>query len=239
MAKCSRCGKKGLFLKLDFKGRCSNCAFDDIWKKFPSTETSKVSAPSKSVAAPSAIASTPVSTQPPEKNILVYDLENAHIEAVLNHIRNTPGILQRDLGKNFEMPYRAAIRELLYHMEQQNLIYRVKEKNTYHLYLCGSPSIIDFKMPPRPVTLTPEERYKKNQIWQRKQLADYRKIGIKKVEWSCGRLNGRECPECLAKNGKVYWIDKHPKCPAHVGCTCMLLPVVELKGENIPVTGHI
>lgn len=242
MGKCSRCGKKGLFLKIDNRGHCSRCA-DELHREFfskltfePVAKPSSAPLPQKKTAA---IANNNSYSDPNnEKKILVYDLSESDIDKVLSLIRDNHGILQRDLGKNFEMPYRAAVRELLYHMEQQSLIYRSKEKNTYHLFLNGNPSSKSFKMPPRPVVKTPEERYKESQAWQRKQLADYRRAGIKKVKWSCGRLNGRECPDCLAKNGKVYWIDKHPRCPAHVGCTCALVGVVELPGENVPVTEY-
>lgn len=237
MAKCSRCGKRGLFLFLDCDGLCQKCAdelFDARFKKL-CVEVSPVTINLPPKSSPDK--RTAIVRDLNNHNILVYDLTSAEIDKVLELIRSNPGILQRDLGKNFDISYRPAIRELLYHMTQQGLVSRSREKNTYRLYLCGNPTSESFQMPPAPNFITPEEKYHQNQKWQRDRLREYRRIGIRKVEWSCGRLNGRECQECLAKNGNVYWIDKHPKCPAHIGCTCMLTAVVELSGENVPVTG--
>lgn len=237
MPKCLRCGRKRLFLSLNRDGHCKKCA-----DKLQSIYLDKINAAVHSTPITpeknSPVQSRPIVRDPEDQTILIYDLTTTDIDSVLNIIRSNPGILQRDLGKNFLPEYRPAIRQLLYYMEKQNLVSRIKERGTYILSLCGNPNADDFEMPPAPLFITPEEKYNRNLQWQKEQLAKYRKAGIRKVEWSCGRLNGRECSECLAKNGKVYWIDTPPKCPAHIGCTCLLSPIIELEGENVPVTGE-
>jgi hypothetical protein len=60
---------------------------------------------------------------------------------------------------------------------------------------------------------------------------------VSKVEWLSAR-DGFECPECVARNGKVYTLDEmrklimldycHPKDKEQT-CRCTLMPVVDLE----------
>lgn len=71
----------------------------------------------------------------------------------------------------------------------------------------------------------------------RANVAKYRQAGLKKVEWSVGPEDGRECAVCAARGGKVYLIDEAPIIPAHPRCRCIYAGVVELSNEDVEVDG--
>lgn len=74
-------------------------------------------------------------------------------------------------------------------------------------------------------------------VLNRANVEKYRQAGIRKIEWSTGPEDGKECAICAARGGKVYWIDDAPIIPAHPRCRCIYTGVVELEGEDVPVDG--
>lgn len=74
-------------------------------------------------------------------------------------------------------------------------------------------------------------------VLNRANVAKYRQAGLKKVEWSVGPEDGRECAVCAARGGKVYLIDEAPIIPAHPRCRCIYAGVVELSNEDVEVDG--
>lgn len=74
-------------------------------------------------------------------------------------------------------------------------------------------------------------------VVNRANMAKYKQAGIKKVQWSVGPEDGKECEICAARADKVYFIDQAPVIPAHPRCRCIYAGIVELEGENIPVDG--
>ena len=74
-------------------------------------------------------------------------------------------------------------------------------------------------------------------VLNRANVAKYKTAGIRKVEWSIGPKDGKECAICNARAGKIYYIDQAPIIPAHPRCRCIYAGVVELENENIPVDG--
>lgn len=55
----------------------------------------------------------------------------------------------------------------------------------------------------------------------------YKHDGVKKLEW-LAVIDDATCTACKKLDGQMFPIDKVPECPAHPGCRCTLLPVVEL-----------
>jgi SPP1 gp7 family putative phage head morphogenesis protein len=53
----------------------------------------------------------------------------------------------------------------------------------------------------------------------------YDDVGIKKLKWNTER-DGRVCPECKKRDGKIYNIKSLPPKP-HWGCRCYYTPVKE------------
>lgn len=74
-------------------------------------------------------------------------------------------------------------------------------------------------------------------VLNRASMEKYRRAGLKKVKWSVGPEDGRECVICAARANKVYLIDSAPMIPAHPRCRCVYAGVVELSGEDVEVTG--
>lgn len=74
-------------------------------------------------------------------------------------------------------------------------------------------------------------------VVNRANLAKYKRAGIRKVQWSVGPEDGKECQICAARADKVYFIDQAPMIPAHPRCRCIYAGVVELSTEDIPVDG--
>lgn len=74
-------------------------------------------------------------------------------------------------------------------------------------------------------------------VLNRVNMAKYQRAGIRKVEWSVGPEDGKECQICASRGGKIYYIDQAPIIPAHPRCRCIYAGVVELDGEDIPVDG--
>lgn len=74
-------------------------------------------------------------------------------------------------------------------------------------------------------------------VLNRANVAKYRQAGLKKIEWSVGPEDGRECAVCAARGGKVYLIDEAPIIPAHPRCRCIYAGVVELSNEDVEVDG--
>lgn len=74
-------------------------------------------------------------------------------------------------------------------------------------------------------------------VVNRANLAKYKRAGIRKVQWSVGPEDGKECAICAARADKVYFIDQAPMIPAHPRCRCIYAGVAELSTENIPVDG--
>lgn len=54
-------------------------------------------------------------------------------------------------------------------------------------------------------------------------LRAYKHLGYKRVRWFT-QVDERRCPECAARHGKVYRIDKVPPKP-HRNCRCYIEPV--------------
>lgn len=49
---------------------------------------------------------------------------------------------------------------------------------------------------------------------------------IAKVQWS-STLDTRTCKSCMALDGKTFAIEKAPKRPLHIGCRCVVTPVIK------------
>lgn len=54
-------------------------------------------------------------------------------------------------------------------------------------------------------------------------LRGYKRMGVKRVKWFT-QVDERRCPECAARHGKVYPINKIPPKP-HRNCRCYVEPV--------------
>jgi len=54
-------------------------------------------------------------------------------------------------------------------------------------------------------------------------LRAYKFLGIKRVQWFT-QVDERRCPDCAARHGKIYKIDKVPPKP-HRNCRCYVIPV--------------
>ena len=54
-------------------------------------------------------------------------------------------------------------------------------------------------------------------------LRGYKHMGVKRVRWFT-QVDERRCPECKARHGKIYSINKVPPKP-HRNCRCYLEPV--------------
>ena len=54
-------------------------------------------------------------------------------------------------------------------------------------------------------------------------LRGYKRMGVKRVRWFT-QVDERRCPECAARHGKVYPINKVPPKP-HRNCRCYVEPV--------------
>lgn len=74
-------------------------------------------------------------------------------------------------------------------------------------------------------------------VVNRANIAKYKRAGIRKVQWSVGPEDGKECIICSMRADKVYFIDQAPIIPAHPRCRCIYAGVVELENEDIPVDG--
>ena len=68
-----------------------------------------------------------------------------------------------------------------------------------------------------------EAAYVRNQA----ALTRYRQNGRRKVRWTTGKSDGRECAVCRERDGQEYDIDAAPRLPAHPNCRCCYAPVVE------------
>lgn len=75
-------------------------------------------------------------------------------------------------------------------------------------------------------------------VLNKTSMEKYRRLGIQKVMWSAGPMDGDECKICRSRAKKVYLIDAAPMCPAHPRCRCILSAIVELEGEDVPVDGY-
>lgn len=74
-------------------------------------------------------------------------------------------------------------------------------------------------------------------VFNRASLMRYSKAGVKKVEWIAGIHDNRECDICGGRDGKVFLLTDAPVMPAHPNCRCVWSGVVELEGEDVPLTG--
>jgi tetratricopeptide (TPR) repeat protein len=67
------------------------------------------------------------------KNKLYYQIKLSN--ELIPYIKNNPGILQKDIYKNFNMEYKYLIQQILYDMDKNNKIIRKKHGNSYELYI--------------------------------------------------------------------------------------------------------
>lgn len=67
------------------------------------------------------------------KNKLHYQIKLSN--ELIPYIKNNPGILQKDIYKNFNMEYKYLIQQILYDMDKDNKIIRKKHGNSYELYI--------------------------------------------------------------------------------------------------------
>lgn len=73
----------------------------------------------------------------------------------------------------------------------------------------------------------------------RAAIRSYKDAGIKKVQWWAAE-DERTCPECGRHHGTVYEIGKEPNLPAHPGCRCTWIPVLnEAQIKNLDMPGFV
>lgn len=71
----------------------------------------------------------------------------------------------------------------------------------------------------------------------RSAIRSYKDAGIKKVQWWAAE-DERTCPECGKHHGTAYEIGKEPNLPAHPGCRCTWIPVLnEAQIKNLDMPG--
>lgn len=203
MAKCKRCGRRGLFLKTNAEGLCANCADAQFRENLVHT-TRAAHQETK-----------PTATEPVISQPKVIPRE----EKVVSKI--PPHVIVNNYYTHTQTPITLRIDELIKQGLQPS---DIDKKIAYEFDLTYSE-------------MTQTIRTERSYVYSKSELDRYKHLGIKKVRWSVGKKDSKECAICKIRADKVYWIDSVPTIPAHSGCRCLYAGVIELTGENVPVDG--